>query len=108
VLLNPGKINKAIINPQRQVQFTGRSSDETLFSQSSYEQVTYNVLINQSEILTEGLIDSIIAAQTSVCVRDQAGNRIIGKLSKIPYADTHFGIEFQLVATQEDYSEAIV
>ncbi len=87
----------------------GRTRPVTIVGQTVTRTLRYSVIATDADVALGKLdtLDLIFLANATVCVRDQRGARIFGRVTELPLVHTHHLAALALEATEEDYTEAL-
>ena len=88
-------------------KFDGRTAELTIFGQQTGLVLSYDVVVPLAEISKLETLQSLLDANTTLCIRDNLGNRMFGRLNSIPFSDLIVGDFFSLTFLEEDFDEEV-
>ena len=88
-------------------KFDGRSAELTIFGQQTGLILSYDLVVPLAEISKLETLQSLLDANTTLCIRDNLGNRMFGRMNSIPFNDLTTGDFFSLTFVEEDFDEEV-
>ena len=87
----------------------GRRRPVTIIGQTTTRSIRYQVVLTDADELIGKLdtLEAIFDANATACVRDQRGNRIFGRVNRLPLSHMHTFSAVNIEAVEEDYTEAL-